>query len=367
MSRDALVVGGGPAGAGVAIGLAQAGAEVTLLERQAVTGDALCGGFMSWQTLDQLAALGIDVADLDGHCVTRLQLFAGDARAVAPLPRAGMGLSRHRLDTLLLDRTAAAGVTIERGVKVRALNPDTSLDMGDGSTRRATSVFLATGKHALRGAERVMPARLAGDPVLGLRLRIPVSQAITALVGDSIELHLFDRGYAGLLCQEDGSANLCLAVHKSRLDAARQSPAALLAQLGEQNPALGERVALADMSANIDAIAAVPYGWRTATTAPGLFRLGDQAGVIPSLAGEGMGIALASAALAVRHWQAGGAAAAAAFQRDLARRLRHPLGLAGLLWRGGENARLAPALTRLLAIMPGAAAMLARGTRIDGG
>src|SRR3546814_3142160 len=39
---------------------------------------------------------------------------------------------------------------------------------------------------------------------------------------------------------------------------------------------------------------------------PILFRLGDQAGVIPSLAGEGMGLALASADAAVAAWRHGG-------------------------------------------------------------
>ena len=57
---DAVVVGAGPAGSAAAIGLARAGAGVLLLERTRETGDALCGGFLSWRTLARLDALGID-------------------------------------------------------------------------------------------------------------------------------------------------------------------------------------------------------------------------------------------------------------------------------------------------------------------
>src|SRR3546814_3428315 len=87
--------------------------------------------------------------------------------------------------------------------------------------------------------------------------------------------------------QEDGSGNLCLAVRKSWLDEAGGDPIALLRALGGALPHLGERLAHADWSQAVDAIGHVPYGWRTAESAPALFRLGDQAGVIPSLAGEG--------------------------------------------------------------------------------
>ena len=58
-----------------------------------------------------------------------------------------------------------------------------------------------------------------------------------ALAGQ-IDLYLFDRGYAGLAMQEDGSANLCMAVHRSRLQEAG-TPADLLAELGRAIPALG--------------------------------------------------------------------------------------------------------------------------------
>ena len=157
------------------------------------------------------------------------------------------------------------------------------------------------------------PAGARGtDPTLGLRVRLPAHPTLDRLVGDAIELHLFDRGYAGLVRQEDGSANLCLAVHRSRL-AEAGDPATLLAALARECPPLGERLAFGHGDA--DAVANVPYGWRAADTGPGLFRLGDQAAVIPSLAGEGMGIAIASGVRAAGAYLADGAGACCRYQR----------------------------------------------------
>ena len=267
--NDAIVVGAGPAGSASAIGLARAGARVLLLERTRETGDALCGGFLSWRTLARLEALGIDRARLGGQAVRRVRLFAGQRMSETALPAEAMGVSRLRLDGALQAAADAAGAGLERGVHASAIEGD-SVQTRDGATLAAPAVFLAAGKHGFRGFPREPAAWQRGDPVLGLRLRLPAHPALDRLVGDAVELHLFDRGYAGLVRQEDGSGNLCLAVHKSRLDEAGGEPVALLGALGDQFPFLGERLAAADWTRGVDAIGHVPYGWRTADTVPGL-------------------------------------------------------------------------------------------------
>ncbi len=123
-------------------------------------------------------------------------------------------------------------------------------------------------------------------------------------------------------------------------------------------------MALLAKAAPCDAIAAVPYGWTTNETVPGQFRLGDQAAVIPSLAGEGNGIALASGMMAAAAWLDGESAAAPAFQRALAKRTRRPVRTAKTLWRLGEHPLPAALATRVLSIAPGLAGFLARMTRI---
>jgi flavin-dependent dehydrogenase len=352
----ALIVGGGPAGAAAAIRLARAGLPHLLLERSRETGDALCGGFLSWRTLETLETLGIDPDMLNPARVTRVRLFAGTRRVEAALPHPALSVSRRRLDTVLLTEAGRLGSVVERGVTVREIAGHT-LRTADGATLATEALFLASGKHDVRGLARPENAR-GRDPTLGLRVRIAPSPALAKALAGRIELHLFDRGYAGLALQEDGSANLCLAVHRSRLQAAG-TPRQLLVSLGRALPALGEWVARID--APIDAIANVPYGWRARIGEAGMFRLGDQAGVIPSLAGEGMGIALASGAAAANAYVAGGPNGAADWQRDFARRLARPMGVAGLIRHVAEDARAAWALPL---VRPRLIRLVADATRI---
>ncbi len=356
-----LIIGAGPAGSASAIGLARAGTPAMLLERSRETGDAICGGFLSWRTLAALERLGLDSARLGGQRVTRVRLFAGRHMAEAGLPQAGMGLSRRRLDTLLLGVAQGLGTVVERGVTVRRVETGSAVT-GDGTRLASDAIFLAAGKHNVAGHPRPAPPRVTADPVVGLRLRIAPSPRGAALVHDAVELYLFDRGYAGLVRQEDGSLNLCLAAHKSRLAKAGGRPDALIGQWGAENPRLGERLSSGDPVGPIDAIAAVPYGWRVAGGTPGLWRLGDQAAVIPSLAGEGMGIAIASAASAVASWQRG--ERGDAWQRAFAARLARPMRVADMAWKLAETPAWNAVGVAALARAPWAMAALARATRV---
>ena len=360
MNPALLIVGGGPAGAAAAIDLARGGHTPLLIERTRETGDAICGGFLSWRTLATLVRLGVDGDALNCVPTTRVRMFAGRRVAEAPLPHPARSVSRRKLDTVLLAAAGAAGAAIERGVAVRSIGETVRLD--DGAELRPAALFLASGKHDVRGLGRPAKAR-GGDPTLGLRVRITAAPGLKRLVSDAIELHLFDRGYVGLALQEDGSANVCMAVHRSRLNEAGD-PERLLAALGTECPALGERLAYRCGGEAIDAIANVPYGWRAREGSAGLFRLGDQAGVIPSLAGEGMGIALASGVSSAQAFERGGADAAADWQVGFARRIARPIGVARVIAGLGEQPKSAGALVAVARLAPSLIDWAATLTRV---
>ena len=358
-SDHPLIIGAGPAGSAAAITLARGGASPRIWERDLQTGDAICGGFVSWRTLATLDTLGLSVAQLGGHPIDTLRLYAGMSKAEARLPQRAIGISRHRLDTLLLAQAQAAGAGLERGVSVREIAEDGGIRTADNHVMTPDSLFLASGKHDIRGLAR--PRDEANT--LGLRILLDPAAALAKMVGSGIELHLFDGGYCGILINETGQTNLCMAVRKSRLTQAGGDPAQLLAVLGNENPVLGERLAFAS-SGSTDAISAVPYGWIARDTQPGLFRLGDQAAVIPSLAGEGNGIALASGIAAAKAWHAGGAEAAPAYQARFATSAGTPVKTAMRLWHWSERPFAARMAVRAVQIFPQIGAHFAGLTRI---
>jgi len=171
----------------------------------------------------------------------------------------------------------------------------------------------------------------------------------------------FSGGYAGLQPIPGGGANLCGALHGEAGAAARDAAAFVMRVAA--GSALGARLLDGARPAwdRPLAVAGVPYGFRAAAGGPpGLFRIGDQAAVIPSFSGEGIALALHSGLAAAAAILAGDSAAG--FDAAWRRRSAWPMRWAGL---GAWVLRQAPgAFTGAAAVAP-AARLLARGTRVS--
>jgi flavin-dependent dehydrogenase len=340
-----LIVGGGPAGAGLAIRLAEAGREVVLVEKEAGPHDKVCGEFLSYEAAASLERLGVDPVALGAVPVAEVAVSVGARRGEAALPFSALSLSRRVLDEALLARAAQAGADVQRGVRVTALEPGWRARTDAGETIHAETAVLATGKHDLRGWKRPLGRQ---PDLIGFKVHLRTARPL----GRCVELRLFPGGYAGLEAVEGGRANLCLVIRRG--DYAGWD--ALLARLDwdRLDGAVFE-------TARPLAIAAIPYGY-VRSGSDGLWRLGDQAAVIPSFAGEGMAIALHSAELAANAMLAG--RSADAFQRELARHVRVQVGRATLVSQLLVRPEAQGPLGAVLALAPGLARLVAKGTRL---
>ena len=359
---DAVIIGGGLAGAAAATRLAAAGREVVVLEREQGPHDKVCGEFLSGEAARYLGALGLDLPALGAVPIVAVRLAHRATLAEVPLPFPAYSLSRRVLDEAVLARAAAAGATIRRGARVAALTRSGAgyhARLVDGEVIAARSAFLATGKHDLRGWRR--PVGLQND-LLAFKLyyRLAADQA-TAL-DRRVELALFDGGYCGLSPVEGGRANLCLLVRRHRFAALGQRWDDLLAAIRAASPHLEARLHGAEACRDRPlALSAIPYG-HVQRRADGPFRLGDQAAVIPSFAGDGMSIALHSAELAAAAYLAD--RGAEAFQRRLARDVTGQVLLATGLSHGLVRRPTQTALSALVRRFPGVMATVAAYTRV---
>jgi flavin-dependent dehydrogenase len=363
VTTEALVIGGGPSGAAIAILLARAGRAVTLLERETGPHDKVCGEFISHEAAAYLSRLGIDLDVLGAAPIrgARLADRHGDMRIA--LPFFAFSLSRRRLDEALLGLAVDAGAHLRRGMRARALTPQAqgwSADLGDAQTIQARAAFLAVGKHDLKGWKR--PEGLQGD-LIGFKMHLRLAPAEAAALEGHVELMLFPGGYAGLEPIEDGLANLALLVRRSALPQGQAWPA-LLERMRGACPLLDRRLRGAQaLWPKPLAIAAIPYG-HVQRSADGVWRLGDQAAVIPSFAGDGLAIALHSAHLAAGAYLAG--QTAQAYQRGLARDLGGQVLGATLLSQALVRPWGQAALSLLARLQPRLMTAAAARTRISG-
>lgn len=362
MKAEIAIVGGGLAGAAAAILLAREGRDVLLLEREAQPRHKVCGEFLSREALAYLEQLGIDVAAMGAVPIRSVRIAGRGRRSEARLPFAAMSLTRLRLDAELLRLAGAAGARVRRGCRVQGLSPEGdgwSASVDGGHTISAKTLFLATGKHDLRG--RARPEGKQSDLVaLKMYWRLAPEQA-AALEGH-VELMLYGGGYAGLQPVEDGAANLCCLIQRSELQRLEGRWENLLAAMQRDCGMLRER--LEGATALLEkplAISSIPYGY-VRSACDGVWALGDQAAVIPSFTGDGMSIALHSGCLAAEMYLRG--VSAESFQRRLAGELSEQVGLAtmvsrGLVWRPSRQV-----FTAAVAAWPGALEVVARRTRI---
>lgn len=319
---------------------------------------------MSADTIGTLARLGLSAEALGAHPVARLRIVSGSRVVEADLPFAACGLSRFVLDAALIEQAVRQGVGVERGTAARRIDLKARrVHLSDGASLLSDTIMLATGKHDLNGAAR--PKAASGkDPAIGLRARLEPTVSLRAALQNVVELHTFEGGYAGLVLLEDGSANLCISIAKSQLTGSGRATDAILASLAADNPLFADRMGGVRSIGPWSSIANIPYGWRAEPDCAGIFRLGDQGAVIASLAGDGMGIALASGSMAASVWRNGGAEASKDFQAALRTRARWPLRVAGGLKWLAEHAVLHAPVFALLTISPGIASIAARATRI---
>ena len=301
MSYDALVIGGGLAGCSTALQLARRGHSVLLAEQSTYPRHKLCGEFLSPEAQSSFRRLEVldAVRDAGASTMTRTLLTAPDGTATEhALPDSALGLSRHHLDQLLFQHACTAGVDGRPGTRVTGV--DGSLDEGfavtvGGETVEAHLVLGAYGRrgHLDRTLDR--PFLKQRTPYVGFKAHYAGPSA--ADVSNTIELHSAPGGYCGLSPVEDDRINVCWIGHTDALTNAGGTPGAMLEDSLRQNPVLDERLqGLHRVSDRFEAVSQVPLMPKS-RFAGDVCMIGDAAGMIAPLCGDGMAMALRTADL----------------------------------------------------------------------
>ncbi len=289
------IVGGGLGGLTLSIQLAKQGIAVVLFEKKKYPFHKVCGEYISLESKPFLERCGIDFSKWDIPIITELSVSAPNGRQVKQhLPLGGFGISRYSLDAELKTLALKNGVSIYENTTVHAvtrLHKDQyTLDTSNGMFT-AQLVVGSYGKRSnldikfQRSFIKRKPHALAN--FIGVKYHIKVTQGLA----NEIQLHNFKNGYCGFSKVEGNTWCLCYLTTAANLQE-HGSIEALEREVLSQNPHLKAILESSQKLYNEPlTISNIDFS-KKELMKDGVIFLGDAAGMITPLCGNGMSIAM---------------------------------------------------------------------------
>lgn len=395
-SYDAIIAGGGPAGASAAIHLAARGALVLLAEQKRFPRAKLCGEFISPECLEHFEQLGVSeqMMEAGGAKLTETVFYSRNGRSVSvPSEWFGggetcaLGLSRAEMDARLLKRAREAGVEVLEETQTVGVLMDEGHVRGvrlkrDGRVFDLSSLIAidATGRarylarRIKRETDEKRQARKRSReikrsaPFVAFKAHLENSHGASG----HCEIYFYPGGYGGLNSIENGLSNLCFIARAQDVRACNGDAERVMREVLMKNRRASETLSAARVRSNWLAVALEDFGRGEIIPAAGMLAVGDAASFIDPFTGSGMLMALESGELAaqaiIRHLKAlRNGAAFDALARDyrsaydtlFGARLR----VSALMRRAAFVPRLAESLILAFSASAHARKTLARATR----
>ena len=299
-SYDIAIIGGGLGGLALSIQCVKAGYKVVLFEREKYPFHKVCGEYISHESWNFLQELGVPLSDMQLPQISRVLISAPNGNFMEHrLPLGGFGVSRYTLDNTLAGIARKEGVDVweeTRVIDVVYRNNQFIIftNKGEIDAKVAAGTF---GKRSnldvkwKRQFTQKRPNKL--NHFVGVKYHIKVAHP-----ADLIALHNFENGYCGISQIENNKCCLCYLTTAHNLRLNRNDIHLAEKNILMKNPFLHHIFSTAEfLYEEPVTISRISFNKKTQVENHVLL-IGDAAGMITPLCGNGMSMALHGSKLA---------------------------------------------------------------------
>ncbi len=295
LNYDCAVIGGGLAGLTLAIQLADIGYSIILFEKETYPYHKVCGEYISMESFDFLERLGVPLSEMNLPKITNLLVSSPDNNFFQrTLDLGGFGISRYTLDNYLAQLARKKGVEVLEATKVTdvVFENDTftiKTDKGDYKSKLACGTY---GKRSIldkKLGRNITPDKNEKNYV-GVKYHIKLD-----FPSDRIELHNFKDGYCGISKVDGDRFCLCYLTDAQNLKNNGNDIKTMERNVLMQNDFLKKYFTEAEFLYTEPLTISQVTFRKKSSIENHVLMLGDAAGAIAPLCGNGMSLAMRAA------------------------------------------------------------------------
>jgi flavin-dependent dehydrogenase len=302
---DVAIIGGGLAGLALSIQLARKNYRVILFEKEKYPFHKVCGEYISMESWNFLESLGLALSTLNLPRIDTLMLTSPNGKSfITELPLGGFGISRYKIDNLLSVIAKQSGVHLLDQTKVENVhfNKHFAIQYNDQNKKNENQIEAITCCGAF-GKRSNIDIKWKREFVSKSNPRINNYIAVKYHVkanwpGNVIGLHNFSNGYCGISQIEEGNYCVCYLTIAANLKRNGSSISRMEENILFQNPVLKEIFSSGKFLFDTPLVISQISFSKKSQVENNILMLGDAAGMITPLCGNGMSMALHSSKMA---------------------------------------------------------------------